>query len=971
MKYWFYFLILLFSLTIQARQTHAQNPAIEIFGIKEGLPTNTVYDILQDKKGFIWLATEKGLFRYDGKTFKSYQTTQQKSKAGSQLAMDGYDRIWYQAFNGQLFYADQDSLQLFEPYQASEFYFYSFDNTGTKLWCQNNENLMCFDLKSGNKIHSYQKDSELYSWALFRNNEYLMWSTAGNMQNLSKKQKTNYKDGYLVFYIYNYFDKILGIGKSVPPLYLSKLTKDKTEIIYQFNDNLIFHTVKTLPDSSVWVCTNKGAYIFDKTLNPKTVKLYFQEYSICSVMQDNENNYWIATKENGILLVKNLNVIEAPIEDNIISLSHIDNTLYMGTSDNSITTYKNGRFKKLIQYNKRHNIRKIYPVYNEKNSFLVASDVMRIYNIKAAFDIALKDVVYIEKNMYAVASTGNEKVYFHGGYNPKESYLFKKYMHDIQANMNLMKNFKDIDFMAKRVYSVAYSPADTSLYFANSLGIMYITPKEKQYLKYKGQDVIASHICITPRNLLIISSTMKGLFIAKEKKIFKNITTKDGLYSNETRKSIYYKNHLWILFDNVIQKFNLVSDKIETYNINDGINSEEIRDIAVYNDTVYLASNKLIKFPVNLVSHNNQKPSLIVEKIEADSLKNIEPNTEIDLPYYTKNIKINFSLINYRGYNSSTVLYKINNGEWLTLEKNLNVLSLLSLAPNRYQIELKARNEDGVEGNSVFYRFRINPPFWQTWWFVLISILGLIGVTILIYQQRLKEIQEKNKIIEDNLQLELDLQKSMLSSIKSQMNPHFLFNALNTIQSYIYLNDRRNASEYLNRFAQLTRMILDMSNKENISLQEEITALNLYLELESARFETDFEYEIIAPEKINLNSTCLPTMLIQPYVENAIRHGLLHRQGVKKLSIKMELLSDIRLQVVVEDNGIGRQKAAELRKHRANTHQSFSSEANQRRLQILNSQGTDNVGVEIEDLYDTQQQATGTRVTIIIPIIQL
>lgn len=970
MRYWLYSLVLLYSLALQTSYSYAQNPAIETFGIKEGLPTNTVYDIIQDKKGFIWLATEKGLFRYDGKNFKSYQTSQQKSKAGSQLGIDRYQRVWYQAFNGQLFYADQDSLHLFEPYQSSEFYFYSFDSTGTKLWCQNNEALMCFDLKTHTLLQYFKKELELYSWAAFINNEYVMWDNGGEMLYLTKKQKVRYKNGHLIFYIFNFFGKTLGIGKSQPPLCLSKLENRKVDIIYQFNSNLIFHTIKVLSDSSVWVCTNKGAYIFDKTLNPNNVKVYFQEYSICAVTKDKENNYWIATKENGILLVKNLNVIETPMKYNIISLSYIDSILYMGTSDNSIITYQNGHFNKLIQYDKRHNIRKIYPIYNEKNSFIVASDIMRIYDKRKSFDVALKDVTYIEKDIYAIAATGNEKLYFHGGCKQNSNYLYKKYTHTITGNEIIDKNFKDLDLAGKRVYSVAYSPIDTSLYFANSLGILYFTPNEKKYIKYHGQDIIASHICVTPRNLLIISSTMKGLFIAKNKKIFKNITTKDGLYSNETRKCIYYKNHLWILFDNVIQKFNLISDKIETYNINDGINSEEIRDISMYNDTVFLASNKLIKFPINLTSHNAQKPSLIIEKIEADSLKNISPYTELSLPYHTKNIKINFSLINFKGYNSSTILYKINNGDWLPLEKNLNVLSLLSLAPNDYRIELKARNEDGVEGNSVFYHFRIKPPFWQTWWFILLVILFLIGITALIYQKRLKEIQEKNKIIEDNLQLELDLQKSMLSSIKSQMNPHFLFNALNTIQSYIYLNDRRNASEYLNRFAQLTRMILDMSNKDNISLSEEITALNLYLELESARFETEFEYQIIMPEKINPNAMRMPTMLIQPYVENAIRHGLLHRQGLKKLLIQMQLLSENSLQVIVEDNGIGREKAAELRKHRTNTHQSFSSEANRRRLEILNGHHTHKVGVEITDLYDTQQQAIGTRVTIIIPIFQ-
>ena len=210
-------------------------------------------------------------------------------------------------------------------------------------------------------------------------------------------------------------------------------------------------------------------------------------------------------------------------------------------------------------------------------------------------------------------------------------------------------------------------------------------------------------------------------------------------------------------------------------------------------------------------------------------------------------------------------------------------------------------------------------------------------------------------------------QRSALKAIKSQMNPHFFYNALNTIQSYILANDKKQAVNYLSKFSQLTRTILEMSEKENISLAEEIKTMNLYLEIEKARFDEDFEYEIITDKTLDLELIKIPSMLLQPYVENAVKHGLLHKKGSKTLKIIFEKKQSM-LHIEINDNGIGRQKSSELNAIKNKNHNSFATEAMQNRIELLNKNKIEKITINYIDKLNPNQQSTGTNVVIEIPI---
>ena len=222
---------------------------------------------------------------------------------------------------------------------------------------------------------------------------------------------------------------------------------------------------------------------------------------------------------------------------------------------------------------------------------------------------------------------------------------------------------------------------------------------------------------------------------------------------------------------------------------------------------------------------------------------------------------------------------------------------------------------------------------------------------------------------ERRIEIEQKATESELKALKSQMNPHFMFNALNSIQEQFMFGDKALANEQMGNFTYLTRQILTVSGKKRISLATEVEILNKYLELEKMRFSTDFQYEIKLSHKIDEDYHQIPPMLIQPFVENAIKHGLLHKQGDKKLSVIFDLdETEENLICTVEDNGIGRAKSAVMKTKQKQQHESFSTSATEERLRLLSSQLNSKDLVNYQDLINSELQAVGTRITVKIPI---
>ncbi len=199
------------------------------------------------------------------------------------------------------------------------------------------------------------------------------------------------------------------------------------------------------------------------------------------------------------------------------------------------------------------------------------------------------------------------------------------------------------------------------------------------------------------------------------------------------------------------------------------------------------------------------------------------------------------------------------------------------------------------------------------------------------------------------------------------MNPHFFYNALNTIQSFILSNDKKQAVTYLSKFSNLTRTILEMTEKDSISIAEEVRTLSLYLDIEQARFEEDFSYKILVDEAIDAENIKIPTMLLQPYVENAVKHGLLHKQGKKVVTLHFEKEGE-NIKISIDDNGIGRQKSSELYAIKNKSHTSFATSATENRVNLLNQYNQKNISIQYLDKTSLSNQSTGTTIIFEIPV---
>ncbi|MFY8024801.1 MAG: sensor histidine kinase, partial [Sediminibacterium sp.] len=261
--------------------------------------------------------------------------------------------------------------------------------------------------------------------------------------------------------------------------------------------------------------------------------------------------------------------------------------------------------------------------------------------------------------------------------------------------------------------------------------------------------------------------------------------------------------------------------------------------------------------------------------------------------------------------------------------------------------------------------------------YLIFGIVGLLLIgsfTSFLFFTRFR-VQQQNKLLAAKVtavEFEKDKTRMELTALKSQMNPHFIFNALNSIQEFIILNDKKKANQFMGKYADLVRSTLNMSDKESITLDEEIKTLELYLELEKLRFEDNFSYAIDVSRDLLERNYKLPAMLIQPYIENAIKHGLLHKQGAKNVNIQFNIdsIDQSIIKCIIEDNGIGRVRSAELNSMRLKKHTSFSTGATQKRLELLNKGKENSIVVQFEDLKDSFDQAIGTRVTLRIAAIQ-
>lgn len=436
------------------------------------------------------------------------------------------------------------------------------------------------------------------------------------------------------------------------------------------------------------------------------------------------------------------------------------------------------------------------------------------------------------------------------------------------------------------------------------------------------------------------------------------------------------ENNIWTISSEGLLKFNADEKSIEIYNERDGLQwLDADLNVVTVNQIEGLSTGELVVGfrkglsvfdPLQLTfSQEKPKPYLTSFKVynnewAADS--SLLFTRRINLGYEENYFSFEFSSIGYTYPEKYRYQYKLAgvDKEWIHSGQR-SYAAYTNVRGGDYTFMIKAANSDGVwnEKDPLIVRLHVATPWWRSLWFQGGLLFLILAGGYAFYRYRLRQARKAERLKTD---FENRLSKVELTALRAQMSPHFIFNCLNSIESYILKNETRKASDYLNDFSRLIRLILQNSRSNYVNLKDEIEALTLYMEMEQLRFNQRFEYKVNIGKAVDLEGTEIPPMLIQPYIENAIWHGLMHKEGQGKITLNLSIEEDY-LKCVVEDNGVGRQKAAELRP-KSRTRKSMGMNITRERIDIINKLYDTDTSVKVTDLVAPDGEAAGTRVEL-------
>ncbi|MCI4667427.1 MAG: histidine kinase [Bacteroidia bacterium] len=343
----------------------------------------------------------------------------------------------------------------------------------------------------------------------------------------------------------------------------------------------------------------------------------------------------------------------------------------------------------------------------------------------------------------------------------------------------------------------------------------------------------------------------------------------------------------------------------------------------------------------------------------------------LSMPHKSNHLSFEFIGINYPNPEQVTYQWMLQNLEedWSPASSKQDA-TYSNIPPGSYVFRVRAANEEGLWSAPIEIPFSVRPPYWSEWWFQLGAILVIALLIFVFIRLRINRVQRQARIEKERLIMEKSMIELEQKALRLQMNPHFIFHALNSINGLITLDDTRTARYYLSKFSHLMRQVLENSREGSISLATEVQTLENYLALERFSREQQFDYEIIVKEDIPTEEVYIPPMIVQPFVENAIIHGVSHlikKKGTIHVCFE-QLQDEIRCSVV--DNGIGRSEAEKFKSQKNEKKKSTALLVTQERLDLLQNEGSHRESsIKIQDLVDAKGDAAGTQISIIIPVV--
>ena len=945
-----------------------QVPFYRKISFLEGLPTQVIYDSYVAKNGMLYLGTDKGLISFDGVKFKEYSFSENLGVAVNSIQEDNKGVIWCKNFANQVFFLKNSVLQLHQS--AQKILSQDLNNLvdyliiNDKLWLLTEKKL--FLVRKGKNpkiIHQFKDFNQQNGFTALTYDEVLKKIYIASFTDLFTLHSNGFLDkskaeeGQKELTLFNgeVYYNIKGVKNEI-------WDKNGNRLNTNLPEKSTYFINTSVANDHFWLCASDGLY----ELNVKkqiTEKGFLRGKRITDVVSDKEKNIWVSTLDEGLYFIpnKNFQKLEVTLQSSVGQLNF--NVLALSKSGHLFVGTSNG---KIIEFNKNQQQQFVYDsatdleveyIYLTNDKIITSVGIFNYNNSKPALKGYFGKTIAEDSFSNFVVATYNL-----AGIMPKK----------LQGNPQIPPHFKQKEVTEfnkiglsifplryKRARSVYYCKTNNLYYVGYSDGLfVYDIDKNVTEIKTNnGKPIVVSRIISDADGAIWVASSQQGVLKIKKNKVVEVITKKNGLSSNHCKR-IQLNGGLWVVTDNGLDYIDLSSKKVRNMSLNLGLKGISINDFFVFSDQVFLATNEGILYGEKNLFQNKVMPNFTLSKIKSNT-KWYESGTAFE--YKKNSIEFHFQTIYYKSLGNYTYEYRLKEIDtlWTSQSALVTKVRFLALNPGAYTFEARVRTADLVTPTQTRFLI-IKKPFWFTYGFITFMAAFFFVLIYAVFKWATIRTKKQQKIKEQ-------LALSQLTALRTQMNPHFMFNVLNAVQGLIYSNQKSRANEYLGTFSDLMRKTLDVSDKKSVTIFEELETIKLYIELEKARFEgDDFNFVLQVPKEIDLHNYEIPSLIVQPFVENAIKHGLLHKAGKKELSISITKVNDAFWQFKIKDNGIGRVESEKINST-MKKHQSFATKATANRIELINKLTATPITIFIEDVQDNEN-CIGTLVTLNIPI---
>jgi ligand-binding sensor domain-containing protein len=1004
------------------------------YDYRNGIKTKFTYHMTQDKDGFIWMGAGFGLYRFDGHSFTNIVSPLDNNVRGiSHLLLN----IFYHKKLNRLYLISTNDIQYLDL-DNYEFHSLGPDVPDVIKTTNSFKNIAKIDdnnlwISSGSIIYNYHIpdckftsihfDDKLFSIV---NKDFVKMYDVGEDHLLlqysniifiiDKKFKNiiaHYKAGHGEYIVSSNVDL-----KNKERIYLSatkiiidwnwktgKITKTNLDDELK-NEKLpmFIYDMVHLNDRYNISAIDEGDLLYDKSLRKakymqSKTKNIPERVVANKFFLDRDHNIWCTSYQQfcsvlyynnqKIVSTKNIMSTDGTIIEPYKSIkAYKNNYLFVGNgvSGYGLANANLGNYK-LIE-NKSNASRVVYDAVRIQDGSIWTCDPYSLQKITIDQE-KIEPITFKVENQNIklngiryLAIYGEDQVIASA-----QDYVYLINIHSLDIDTlyknNLTHRFKSEPWPILKVI-------DNLVYFNTDEGVWIMD----KYLKLHKLNVpsatnngqkLHNAICLEKADdgNLWFGTEYNGIFIYNpSKKIVTNLTSDNTSLLNNFIYFIHRDNNedIWVITNENVYIFDP-----NTLEIKSTMGSESEIASGIYGTYSNIEDSLMIShhFPYitfhktryNSNYTNIQNRKILFTKIVVGEKEILKVPTH-NVPFYNfdhraEKICFTFTDLSMPPPGTKRYRYKVDglHSHWKITSQN-NVC-LERIPAGNYAVVVQASDNYGKwSGGFSKFEFRIKPIFYKSTWFLLLMALSGVGVIIWIYRLRIRKIKSEERF---RTELNKKIADSEMKALRAQMNPHFIFNSLNSIQKFIFKNDEYSASQYLTKFSRLIRVILEQSNQDYVSINDEVNLLTLYMEMESLRFDNSFDYHITIDPKVNTLSL-VPSMIIQPHVENAIWHGLLHLDYLKneqyrkpKLEIFFDRYDNGYIRIMICDNGVGREKALEFKSKKLLKSSSFGSRISQERIQLV-TKNKFLTSFKIIDKKDNLGQPLGTDVVIILPL---